>query len=274
METKPVSKRRWLRYSLRTLFVCITLLAIGLAWVARERSESQRQLRIAEQLKTSGAHVEFAGAYDIGLLDNPPVKEQSWWRKSLGLLIGQRIFNVDVSGRAIIDDLTSLTGLKQLQLLRLESASLDDISPLAEIPNLKWLGLNGTQVSDLAPLANLDNLELLYVRGTQVRDLAPIRALKNLKDLDLSFTQVSDAAPLAEFKNFESLDLVGTRVSDLSPLAGLANLERLDLSATQVSDEQIASLQKSLPNFKITIHAPVQPAPPRRKRRDSSPRQE
>ena len=42
-----------------------------------------------------------------------------------------------------------------------------------------------------------------------------------------------------------------TQVTDLSPLAGLRNLKTLSLVHSPVTDEEVAKLQKALPNCNI-----------------------
>ena len=42
-----------------------------------------------------------------------------------------------------------------------------------------------------------------------------------------------------------------TEFSDLSPLAKLTKLNKLDLRDTPVNDEEVAKLQKALPNCEI-----------------------
>ena len=48
-------KRRWFRFSLRSLLVLVVVVAIPLGWIAKERRQSQREKVIAEQLRVQGA---------------------------------------------------------------------------------------------------------------------------------------------------------------------------------------------------------------------------
>ena len=54
-------RRRWFRFSLRSLLILITLVAIATGWIARERMQSAHEHRVAERLQQQGWYVEFAG---------------------------------------------------------------------------------------------------------------------------------------------------------------------------------------------------------------------
>ena len=53
-------RRRWFSYSMRSLFLVITVVALGMGWVASERRQSQREQEIAEQLMVRGVEVDLA----------------------------------------------------------------------------------------------------------------------------------------------------------------------------------------------------------------------
>src|SRR5579863_7969434 len=96
MAEPPSTRRRWTSYSLRSLLVLVAVVAIGMAWVAYERRQSQREAEIAEQLEALGASVQFGGVFDPAQPDvrNEPSKDQSWWRRSLSGICGPRIRSV------------------------------------------------------------------------------------------------------------------------------------------------------------------------------------
>jgi hypothetical protein len=223
MDLRP--KRSWLQFSLRTIFIVMTLAAAGLAWVASERAQSRRERAIAQQLTDGGAEVDF-----IGLFDDPNLwwGPQPWWCNQLGDLLGRRVV-----------------------LVRQSPSSPTDLTPLAECQNLSWLELNDTQVSDLRPLAGLRKLGVLYVSRSPVRDVAPLAELKSLWELRLDGTQVTDLTPLAGLENLAELSLQNTPVTDLTPLYGLKKLRWLDLAATSVSEEQVSAIREALPGCQI-----------------------
>jgi len=240
----PTTRRRF-SYSLRSLFVLITLAAVGMAWIADERRQSQYEMEIAEQLQArnetvtshSGRRIETVFVYTAGRFDPhiPDIYaffnveiEASWWRQGLSRLCGRRIRVVD---------------LKQFPTA--------DLSLFAQLKNIEQLHVYDTVLTDITPLAGLPSLERLALEGTQVIDLRPIAGLKNLEVLDLGNTAVSDISPVAELAKLEYLELDETGVSDLAPLHGLKNLRELHIEGTEVGDEQIEMLEKALPTCLI-----------------------
>ena len=221
-------RRRWFRFSLRTLLILVTVLSVPLGWVAWERQQIHRERAAIAWVEETGGNVSFLSSrFRNG------TNEKSWWEKSTDKWFGERV-----------------------RLVSLSNTPVSDLSHLANLKYLEKLLLQRTPVSNLSPLGELKHLELLWLHNTQVSDLSPLAELTNLKDLPLINTQVSDLSPLAELKNLKELYLSNTQVSDLSPLAELKNLEILTLGNTQVSEEQVQELRQALPNCEIR-HRPV-----------------
>ena len=143
-------RRRWFRYSLRTLIVCVTLAAIGMAWVVREREQSRRELEVARELEASGAIVELGGRFDVPrTFLRPPsqhVEEQAWWRTALGGILGPRVRVVLGTNTT---DLVTLDRLENLQELSVGGRHISDLSPLAGFKNLRSLVIYYGIFSDL-----------------------------------------------------------------------------------------------------------------------------
>ncbi|MBI2823670.1 MAG: hypothetical protein HYX69_03140 [Planctomycetia bacterium] len=183
-------RRRWFRYSLRTLLALVLVVAIPLAWVAKERNQSRHELQTAKELESRGVtRIDFGGPYD------PYGKAQphAWWRNVARRVLGERIFAIYTDRETPgVDSLTSLAGLTNLRSVWLLHAPVPDLTPLAGLTSLEYLYLYGSmQVSDLTPLAGLANLKTLDLRGSKVRDLAPLSGLSKLVELDVRFTAVS-----------------------------------------------------------------------------------
>jgi serine/threonine protein kinase/Leucine-rich repeat (LRR) protein len=171
------------------------------------------------------------------------------------------------SKAAKLTDLSPLRGMK-LNYLSCAGSKVSDLSPLEGMPlkelacqasrvvdlwplrgmKLSYLNCSATRVSDLEPLAKMP-LIVLGCQDSRVADLSPLRGMK-LLFLDCSATQVSDLTPLAEMP-LETLLCRIPRVADLSPLERCRSLKSLDISKTKVTTEQVAALQKALPNCKI-----------------------
>ena len=242
------TRHSWFSYSLRSLLAFVTLLSVGMAWVAYERRQSQRELKLAEQLAASEAIVVCAGLFDLIDPFNPSDdrEAQSWWRRALSGLCGRRIRTVGAGGHESFTDLAPLAVATSLESIFLHGAPISDLSPLARLTSLKIVLANETAVSDLSPLAGLRNLKGLLLEGTPVSDLSPLAGLESLESLDLKNTQVQDVSPVARLNNLAVLSIEGTRVCDLGPLAGLKNLEGIFLSRTPVSDLSPLAALKNL----------------------------
>jgi hypothetical protein len=231
---EPLLKRgrKWFRFRLRTLMALVTVLALVMAWIANERHQSAFELQFAEQLFNQGfSHTAFGGPYDSNELRSLG-KPQTWWRTLAQRVLGERIiFSGDPA--ADFKNLQLFANLSSLQMLCLDHTRISDLTPLTNYKTLCWISLNDTEVNDLAPLAKLPGLQELYIASAQVSDLTPLAGLKRLKYLSIG----------------------GTRVRDLTPLAGLTNLRVLYAQGVAVDREQVAALQKALPNCKIR-HSP------------------
>jgi hypothetical protein len=258
---------RWFRFSLRMMLALVVVIAIPLAWVAKERRQSKYEQQVAEQLRDQGfKKITLGGPYDsweLGFSNNP----QGRWRDLARQILGERIFRVDridihlggsgFAGGGVVlrssdfNNLELLAGLTNLQGLDLDRTQVNDLTPLVGLPQLRWLNASYTQVSDVTPLFDLTNLKYLYLYETLVSDINPLSKLTNLQELGLNGTKVSDLTPLAGLKNLQSLYVDKTSVTDLAPLKSLTNLTKLSLSGSPVTKEQVDALQKALPNCKI-----------------------
>jgi hypothetical protein len=173
-------RRRWFRFSLRTLLIVVTVASVPLGWVGWELNQVSRE-------KATTTWVEKMGG---GFRFNPD-REKGWWEDSTDKWFGERVWRVDLQNSQV-SDVSPLAALKSLEYLSLDNTQVSDLSPLAELENLRELHFRRTAVSDLSPLAKLGNLILLVLSDTQVNDLSPLAELKNLKWLRLHNTQVSD----------------------------------------------------------------------------------
>ena len=162
------SRRRWLKFSLRSLLVFITLVACFLSWIVYERSQSKFERPIGEKLQEQGCSVQFHGIYDR-LLRNDGSRvlenQQGWWRDLARQFLGERIWSITYRGGP--ENLPLLAELKQLEWLSVDVTSVSDLTPLAEFSNLKQLWLrdaifNTEQVESLQQA--LPNCRVIFLR--------------------------------------------------------------------------------------------------------------
>ena len=135
-----------------------------------------------------------------------------------------------------ISDISALSGLSNLTVLRLSCNQLIDIIALSGLTNLKYLNLANNQIGDISALSGLSNLTDLRLSGNQISDISALSGITNLKCLYLDFNQISDISALSGLSNLTNLRLSGNQLSDISALSGLTNLTYLSLQTNQISD--------------------------------------
>ena len=260
-------KRRWLKLSLRTFLVLLTVGCIWLGWTVNRA----RQQRAAKEWVTGLGGKVY---YDVEFRDNGRPKVgagtppgPAWLRRLVGIDYVATIKGVDIffdssAGALPSDplDLTPFASLADLRFLNL-SASVErsrrllevkDLSPLSNLKKLRYLHLTNTNVNDIEPLSDLTQLVYLDLDYTRVSDLSPIKNLKKLGHLDLSGNpQIKVIEPLAELTNLRMLDLNSTGVSDVTALSDLPNLSFLELDDTPVSDISPLSDLRNLGNLNL-----------------------
>lgn len=270
-DKQPKLKRRWLRFSLRTFLIALTIFCVWFGWYLY-RVEQQREA--VKWVRANGGTVHYDDELDLkrGRLGKGQPSTPNWLLEMLGVDYFSTVEQVEgvftergdltplvaltelgylTLNHMPVSDLTPLEGLTNLKVLLLEDTLVSDISPLTGLMNLERLRLSSTQVSDLAPLEAMTNLETLELNNTPVSDLTLLATLENLSILNLTDTPVSDATPLAGLTKLRVLWLDNTQVSDVTAFTGLANLEFLDLRNTKVSDEDTEKLKQVLPNCTI-----------------------
>lgn len=120
----------------------------------------------------------------------------------------------------------------------------------AETNKCSILGEYGRRL-DPAKAITLSDVRVIGVVDSTISDLSPFVKLTELRGIMLDGTPVTDLSPLAKLKKLEGLFINRTKVTDLSPLRTLSKLSLLRVAGTPVSDEEIAKLQKALPECRI-----------------------
>ncbi len=243
MNEPRAPRLRWFQYSLRTLFIAVFLVSIGMSWVAVRIERARREREAAAALMKLGGYVLYDYQQDqsgnsLPVADPPG---PGWLRNILGENFFATVVCVYLDSSAQRDsDLAPLKELTQLQRLELSGADVTDagLEHLKGLTQLQRLVLTGTRVSDagLEHLRRLTQLQLLNLAHTQVTDagLEHLKGLAQLKELNLSYTHVTDAG--------------------LEHLKGLTQLRALKLRETNVTDEGVKALQKALPTCSIQNH--------------------
>ena len=166
--------------------------------------------------------------------------------------------------KGAIKDLTPLSNLKKLELLRLSHNEISDVSPLKDLTGLKYLYISHNNISDISSLKNLANLESFDFAVNKITDMSIVENFKNLKLLDIYLNKISNINYVKELekltyfradsnnienidalknlKLLEDLDLGNNKLKDTSVLNGLINLKKLSLKGNNIENLNLNKL--------------------------------
>ena len=166
--------------------------------------------------------------------------------------------------KGAIKDLTPLSNLKKLELLRLSHNEISDVSPLKDLTGLKYLYISHNNISDISSLKNLANLESFDFAVNKITDMSIVENFKNLKLLDIYSNKISNINYIKELekltyfradsnnienidalknlKLLEDLDLGNNKLKDTSVLNGLINLKKLSLKGNNIENLSLNKL--------------------------------
>ncbi|PHR86364.1 MAG: hypothetical protein COA78_38045 [Blastopirellula sp.] len=168
------------RFSMRTLFILVTLHCVVLVPLSMKLYQARQQrLAVAEIQKLGGrVHLNQTGTVNQVDLRNTKITD---------------------AGLEHLKGLTSLTSLN-LDGTQVTDAGLESLNGLT---SLKGLSLHRTQITDagLENLKDLTSLTYLDLRSTQITDagLEHLKGLTNLYNIILNDTKITDAG-LSELK--------------------------------------------------------------------------
>lgn len=212
----PIPKRRWFQFSLKSLWVLITVLCgiLGAFWHF-VIAPAERQRLAVQTVEGLGGQIHRGSPYD------------DFW------IVGQlrRVLPrdyIDSAGGVFLDnspaqdqDVARLRGLNQLNSIYIRGTRLTDASAphLRSLRQLVILDLSGTQITDagFVELCDLPNMVSLFLDDTEVSDagLNHLPEQSALQNLSLRNTPVTDAGlvHLSRLSRLKSLDITGTKVT-------------------------------------------------------------
>lgn len=231
-----------LKFSVRTLLVFMTLIAVWFAWM--ECTVRRQKETVAWVTGLGGRAVD----YDVAASKPSGPRAPAWMRELFGDDYFRRITLVQISGQTL-DDLSPLENFNALEHLTISDCEVADVEPLSRLKSLKELNVDGCNLSDLSPLANLRGLEKLSVKQNRISDLTPLAELHHLQELDASWNAISDVSPLSALVGMKRLVLTGNKISECSPLHGLNKLFALLLNENPITAPEFIELLDAMPNI-------------------------
>jgi hypothetical protein len=190
---------RWRRFSLRTLFVLMTLCCVVVGmWSIYVNPYRMQRRSLAAVYRLNGT-AQLANAEGS--------RFERWLvATSLGDDAFVNVTEVDLRGRRVDDSaLYELAALTHLETLKLDLTQITDdgINVLRSMPRLTTLHLRHTNLSDraAATLAALPRLDTVYLTGTKLSDkcVNELATRSTMTTLFIRWTRITDegAARLA-----------------------------------------------------------------------------
>ena len=133
---------------------------------------------------------------------------------------------LDVSEN-LVSNLGSLSGLSNLQELRLWGNQIEDVVPIANCTQIERLVLSMNQIADVDALSGLHKLEELELSHNLLGDLSPFAELTSLTVLHLDHNQIADLAPLVANPGIDAGDEVYVRSNPIDCEQQAANIAEL-----------------------------------------------
>jgi hypothetical protein len=201
-------RRRWLRFSLRTLLILITIFAVWLGWHMHRRREQQR---VADAVRERGG---TAGPVlrDLSLLSRiqaPYSWDNDFWLSDLKVPDEAlqdfesvpEVIGLHLSGSQITDQglshLHDRTDLLTLDLTNNRAITDAGLAHLRKMTELRQLMLrNNPQITDegLVHLENMQQLDILVLYGTSVTAEGVSKLQQKLPKARIGFRPVPAAA--------------------------------------------------------------------------------
>ena len=252
MKNLKRSRRRWLRFGVRSVLILTTIMAILMAYVLSPLLDHSNQQGLVKTASAMGIEIEthqsvprdfslarsFIGLFKPEILSAPiyefdasntALKDQDV-EKLQGI---RHVVSLDLSNTAITDKaLDSITKFRRLQILKLNNTAVSDagLKKLASISGLVDLETTGTQVSNQA-LLELDNTLQPWTKVS----FCELRAIGELEALGFDVGLASWGMDFSGERLFHFLDSVDTANSvtcmgrfDAQAAAWLANLSSLE----------------------------------------------
>lgn len=255
-------RRRWFRFSLRSLLLAMFVIAVWLGWLCNRARQQKASVAGITKLggtiiydhEYDGDQVPFATSIgslwrqfsgrELYVLDAEP-RGPRWLRRWIGDDFFQTVVAVDLSQypTQVNDDdlrhLRDLVGMRRLLLDNCEGVTDRGLECIQGLHKLERLYLDGTSITDrgLVHLRGLAKLEYLSLEGTKITDdgLIHLKQLPRLRWLNLSKTRITNQG--------------------LEELIRWENLGEVNLHDTDVTDEAAEKARKDGPPWIIT--APV-----------------
>jgi len=261
------SRRGWLRFSLRTTIIAVTVLSVLLGTIC---NRAKRQRRAVEEIRAAGGDVAYDYQFDsTGVVSNrgASLPGPQWLIGLVGVDYFATVEYADINVVKGHDDAAAILGqLPHLRLVCLSGNAVTDstVGHLRHLTDLRgltiWNASDNLTDAGWAPLEQFARLDMLTLTGPHVNDstLSHVKSLTDLRTLQLIRTDITDAGleNLDRLVKLEFVTLQGRHVTDacVQHFKRLRRLAYLDLRESSLTESGIEALKRSFPNSEI--HGP------------------
>jgi hypothetical protein len=126
----PKRKRRWFQFSLRTLLIVVTLLALPLCWLGLKVDEARQQQTAVVAIRKLGGFVAYDYQFDSQGHDLPgaTLPGPAWLHSLLGDDFFRNVYGVILLDPSVKDaDLEQLKALTQLRYVSVFGTNVTDV---------------------------------------------------------------------------------------------------------------------------------------------------
>jgi hypothetical protein len=247
----PKPRRRWLRISLRTFLLLITVFCV---WIGVLANRAREQKLAVEKLKQLGTvHVSYTDEFDGMLVIKEPARFK-WLTDLLGRDLFYSVNSFHIKGGSISNnDMIHFKALPHLVMLSFadcKGVTDDGLKHLAQLTKLRQFSLDGSNIngSGFRYLSQLKSLKVLGMMRTDLNDEGAknLSLFSNLESLSLTDTQITDEGlkSLESSTSLKSVFLLRI-VRDPSGTMSVRHVEG------QFTTDGIARLKAKLPGCKI-----------------------
>jgi Leucine-rich repeat (LRR) protein len=268
----PTMKLRWYQYSLRTLLIIVTIIAIFMSWFSVKLKQAREQKAVVEEITKLEMGVQYDWQLDRPveppkpgqLFGGPKRPWPDWLRNILGNDFFDNVVVVFFRQNAVAEkNLIYLKKFPRLRYIDFLPEKITDVG-LANLSgtSIQSLNLTGSKITDagLTHLEHLPQLQWLYIDNTAITDegFEHLKNLTQLRAIFLKNDKITDAGlrHLKRLHRLERLFLDNTQITDagLENLANLSNLQILYLNQTAVGDAGLAHLKELTKLYSLQLN--------------------
>lgn len=190
------SRRRWLQFNLRGVFLLMLAVALGLGWIANERRKVWLEDRAVEEIERLGGNVVRRNDYfHVGNAN----WRRSWREMMFGANVGTPVIMIVIPPGGRWEVLQHVRFMRSLEYLRTSGVSVSDgeVEEILGATSLKGVDFTATNITDIGAmrLSSLPNLRDLTLDHTAITsESLSAFAVHRLESFSIRDTAITETA--------------------------------------------------------------------------------